>query len=40
MRDSDIPIVVFSIRNRGAFLNVLKGEGLHTVIGKERHEKD
>jgi uridylate kinase len=40
MRDSDIPIVVFSIRHRGAFLNVLKGEGLHTVIGKERHEKN
>ena len=39
MRDSDIPIVVFSIRHRGAFLNVLRGEGLHTVIGKARHEK-
>jgi uridylate kinase len=40
MRDSDIPVVVFSIRQSGAFLNVLRGEGLHTVIGKERHEKD
>jgi uridylate kinase len=40
MRDSDIPVVVFSIRQSGAFLNVLRGQGLHTVIGKERHEKD
>jgi uridylate kinase len=40
MRESDIPIVVFSIRNHGAFLNVLRGEGLHTVIGKDSHEKD
>ena len=32
MRDNAIPIIVFSIRNRGAFLNVVKGQGLHTVI--------
>jgi uridylate kinase len=32
MRDNAIPIVVFSIREQGAFLNVLKGQGLHTVI--------
>jgi len=35
MRDNSIPIVVFSIRKRGAFLNVLAGEGLHTIIGPE-----
>ena len=40
MRDNHIPVVVFSIRHHGAFLDVLKGEGLHTVIGTERHEKD
>jgi len=32
MRDNAIPIIVFSIRNRGSFLNVVNGEGLHTVI--------
>jgi uridylate kinase len=35
MRDNAIPIVVFSIRKRGAFLDVLAGAGLHTVIGPE-----
>ena len=40
MRDNDIPIIVFSIRKPGAFLKVLRGQGLHTVIGKQRHEKD
>jgi uridylate kinase len=39
MRESDIPIVVFSIRHRGAFLKVLRGEGLHTVIGGAGREK-
>jgi uridylate kinase len=39
MRDNSIPIVVFSIRERGAFLNVLKGEGLHTVIANDRHNQ-
>ena len=39
MRDNAIPIVVFSIREHGAFLKVLKGEGLHTVIANDRHNK-
>jgi uridylate kinase len=32
MRDNAIPIVVFSIRERGNFLKVLKGEGVYTTI--------
>jgi uridylate kinase len=36
MRENDIPIIVFSIRNRGGFLDVLTGEGVHTVIGAGR----
>ncbi|HEX8568773.1 MAG TPA: UMP kinase [Caulobacteraceae bacterium] len=32
MRDNDIPVVVFSIRERGALMKVLTGEGVHTVI--------
>ena len=32
MRESRIPIVVFSIRQPGALLKVLTGEGTHTVI--------
>jgi uridylate kinase len=32
MRDNQIPIVVFSIRERGNFLKVLTGEGVHTTI--------
>ncbi len=32
MRDTGIPIVVFSIRDKGAFREVLKGEGEFTVI--------
>jgi uridylate kinase len=32
MRDNQIPIVVFSIRERGNFLKVLTGEGIHTTI--------
>jgi len=32
MRDSKIPIVVFSIRERGNFLKVLKGDGVYTTI--------
>ena len=39
MRDNAIPIIVFSIKERGAFLNVLTGEGVHTVIAHERHAK-
>jgi uridylate kinase len=32
MRDNQIPIVVFSIRERGNFLKVLKGDGVFTTI--------
>jgi uridylate kinase len=32
MRDNAIPIVVFSIRERGSFLKVLQGEGVFTTI--------
>ena len=32
MRDNDIPIVVFSIRERGNLMRVLRGEGVHTTI--------
>ena len=35
MRENGIPIVVFSIRQPGALLKVLTGEGVHTVIGSE-----
>ena len=35
MRENGIPIVVFSIRQPGALLRVLTGEGVHTVIGAE-----
>lgn len=34
MRENRIPIVVFSIRERGALLKVLTGEGVHTVIAE------
>ena len=33
-RENGIPIVVFSIRTPGAFLKVLAGEGLCTIIGE------
>ncbi len=36
MRDNGIPIVVFSIRQRGALREVLAGDGVHTVIGEDR----
>jgi uridylate kinase len=36
MRDNGIPIVVFSIRQRGALRDVLMGDGVHTVIGDDR----
>jgi uridylate kinase len=32
MRDNHIPIVVFSIRERGNLMKVLSGEGVHTII--------
>ena len=35
MRENAIPIVVFSIRQRGGLLDVLKGSGVHTVICEE-----
>jgi uridylate kinase len=35
MRENRIPIVVFSIRQRGALRNVLSGEGVHTVISEQ-----
>ncbi|MHB8530373.1 MAG: UMP kinase [Caulobacteraceae bacterium] len=35
MRDNAIPIVIFSIRERGNLLKVLRGEAIHTVIGRE-----
>ena len=31
-RENDIPIIVFSIHNKGAFASVLKGEGKSTLI--------
>src|SRR5271165_1741022 len=37
MRDNAIPIIVFSIKERGAFLNVLTGAGVHTVIANDSH---
>jgi uridylate kinase len=39
MRDNGIPIVVFSIRQRGALRDVLTGSGVHTVIGEDRHDQ-
>jgi len=32
MRDNHIPIVVFSIRERGSLMRVLSGDGVHTII--------
>src|SRR6185369_14662476 len=34
MRENEIPIVVFSIRERGNLMKVLQGEGVHTVIAE------
>lgn len=34
-RDNDIPIVVFSIRERGNVARVLAGEGVQTIVQKE-----
>ena len=36
MRDNDIPIVVFSIRERGNLLKVVRGDGVHTTITAPR----
>ncbi len=35
MRENRIPIVVFSIRERGNLMKVIKGEGVHTVIAED-----
>ena len=35
MRDSGIPIVVFSIREDGSFRNALTGKGSFTVISAD-----
>ena len=36
MRENAIPVVVFSIRERGNLLKVLSGEGVYTTIGEDR----
>src|SRR5580704_6911424 len=36
MRDNDIPIVVFSIRERGNLMRVVKGGGVFTTISEDR----
>jgi uridylate kinase len=40
MRDNAIPIVVFSIRQRGELMQVVLGGGVHTVISEDRHTRD
>ena len=35
MRENGVPIVVFSIRERGALSKVLCGEGVFTVVGDQ-----
>lgn len=35
MRDNDIPIVVFSLKDEGALLKVLHGKGTSTIISNE-----
>lgn len=39
MRDNNIPIVVFSLKEEGSLLNVLYGRGTSTTITKEGAEK-
>jgi uridylate kinase len=34
-RESNIPIIVFSVHAPGAFARVLRGEGAHTIIAEE-----
>ena len=36
MRDTNIPIVVFSLHQEGAFRDILFGRGTHTVISNDR----
>ena len=38
MRENAIPIVVFSIRQRGGLLAVLQGSGVHTVICEQAEQ--
>jgi uridylate kinase len=38
MRDNAIPIVVFSIRERGNLMRVLQGEGVFTTITSDRQD--
>ena len=38
MRENAIPVVVFSIRERGALKQVLTGGGVHTVISEDRNQ--
>jgi uridylate kinase len=33
MRDNQIPIVVFNIREQGRLARVLDGEGVSTIVG-------
>jgi uridylate kinase len=40
MRDNAVPIVVFSIRERGNLLRVLGGQGVYTTIGEDRQHKE
>ena len=40
MRDNRIPVVVFSIRERGALLDVLTGGGIRTIISEQRDDRD
>jgi uridylate kinase len=39
-RDSNIPIVVFNIREHGNFADVLRGEGVSTVVRNEQELTD
>ena len=39
MRDNGIPIVVFSIRERGNLMRVVRGEGVFTTIAEAVREK-
>jgi uridylate kinase len=39
MRDNGIPIVVFSIRERGNLMRVLQGDGVFTTIESERQDQ-
>lgn len=39
MRDNDIPVVVFSLKEEGSLLNVLHGIGTSTVISNEKEAK-